>query len=64
MVIKRIGPASFAKISGIVYTIVGLLGGALISLASMVGGFGARSGAGAGLGAAFGVAAILVLPIV
>jgi hypothetical protein len=64
MVVKRIGPLSFAKISGMLYGLMGLIIGACISLFSVVGGaFAPGRGSGA-VGMLFGAAAIVVLPIV
>jgi len=63
MVVKRIGPLSFAKISGMLYGLMGLIFGACISLFSLLGGAlapGRGSGAPALL---FGAAAIVVFPI-
>ena len=62
MVITRIGPLSLAKITGAVYALIGLLIGAMFSLASL-GGVMGQTPAQAGITAFFGVAAIIVLPI-
>ncbi len=63
MIVKRIGPLSFAKISGMLYGLMGLIFGAIISLFSVVGGaFAPAKDAGA-LGMLFGAAAIVILPI-
>jgi hypothetical protein len=64
MVIKRVGPLSCAKVVAALYMIVGVVVGALISLASMAGGMVSDEPWVAGLGAAVGIAAIIVLPIV
>ena len=63
MVITRVGPLSLAKITGLLYVIVGLVFGAFISLAAMVGGFASDDGAAGAMGALFGVGAIILLPI-
>jgi hypothetical protein len=63
MVIKRVDPVSFAKITGTLYAILGLVAGAIVSLVSMAGGFASNSASGAGFGAVIGVGAIVVLPI-
>lgn len=65
MVIKRIGPMSFAKVAGVVYAGIGLLIGALISLVSIGGSMFMPEGqSGIGMfGALFGVAAIVLMPI-
>lgn len=65
MVIKSVGALSCAKIVGTLYAVIGLLIGACFSLIAMVGGFAA--GGERGLGAystMFGIAGIVVLPIV
>ena len=64
MVIRRIGPLSFAKITGVLYGLMGLIFGAIISLVSLVGGAFAPPGSDAGpMGMLFGAAAVVVLPI-
>lgn len=64
MVIRRVGPLSVAKVSGLIYAILGLFFGGLMSLFSMVGAAFAPHGSDAGfMGMAFGVAAIIILPI-
>ena len=64
MIVRRVGPLSFAKVMGALYVLMGLLFGALISFISVVGGalvpHDERSGMA---GALFGAAAIVVLPI-
>jgi hypothetical protein len=60
MVIKSVGALSFAKIMGMLYVILGLVFGLLFSLGAMVG-FGGRSGGG--MGAIFGIGAVIILPI-
>jgi hypothetical protein len=63
MTITRVGPLSVAKVAGLLYVIMGLVFGAFVSLAAMIGGFAAnQEGAGA-FGALFGVGAIILLPI-
>jgi hypothetical protein len=64
MIIKRVGPVSCAKVAAALYTIIGVVAGALISVGSMAGGMASDSSALAGIGAAIGLAAIIVLPIV
>lgn len=64
MVIRRVGPLSLAKISGVLYALMGLLLGGIFSLVSVVGGAFAPQGSDAGMaGMLFGAAAIVVLPI-
>lgn len=62
MVIKRIGPVSCAKISGLLYAVVGLVVGAFFSLAALAGSV-ASDTAGAGFAAILGVGAIIAFPI-
>ena len=64
MVINRVGPVSFAKITGTLYAILGLFIGAFISLFALAGGMASNRGGGAMFGALMGVGAILMLPIV
>jgi hypothetical protein len=69
MTITRVGPLSCAKIAGLLYVILGLVFGAIISLFSMMaGGMAAAAGGDDGGfaalgGALFGVGAIILLPI-
>lgn len=66
MTITRVGPLSVAKIAGLLGAVIGLIGGAFVSLFSIAGAaFGAGSGDGNGamFGALFGVGAIVLLPI-
>ena len=65
MVINRVGPLSVAKLAGMLYAIVGLIFGAIISLIALAGGMAADSDEpGAALvGAIFGAGAVIVLPI-
>lgn len=63
MVIKAIKPMSFAKISGAMYALMGLLIGGMFSLFAMIGGAASGdSGAGA-FGAIMGIGAIIFFPI-
>lgn len=67
MVIRSISVMSVAKIFGALYGLLGLIGGAVVSLIAMVGGMAAmQSEMGAQGGAAgmlFGVGAIIVFPL-
>ena len=63
MIVKRIGPLSFAKITGMLYGLMGLLFGALISLVSIVGGAFAPAKDAGFAGMLFGAAAVVILPI-
>jgi hypothetical protein len=68
MIIRRFGVWSVARLYGSLLAAMGLLFGAIIALASMIGGasgaFGQDSPASAGpMAAIFGVGAIIALPI-
>jgi hypothetical protein len=63
MVIKRINPMSFAKVSGTLYALMGLLIGAMFSLIGLVGGAASNESMGMGFGAIMGVGAIIFFPI-
>ena len=63
MVIKRIGPVSCAKITGLLYAILGIVVGALFSIASLAGGLASNTSGGAGFGSLIGVGAIVLFPI-
>lgn len=63
MIVKRIGPLSLAKISGMLYALMGLIVGAFISLFSVVGGAFAPGKDAGVVGMLFGAAAIVILPI-
>lgn len=61
MVIKRVGPVSCGKIAGILYGIIGLVVGTVISIVAMTGGFASSTG-GPG-GPMIGVGAIVAVPM-
>lgn len=66
MVIKRVSPLSCAKVFGVLYAVMGLIFGALVSLLAMAGGMAWSAQdepAGAVFGLLFGAGAIIVLPI-
>jgi len=65
IVIRRIGVLSYAKISGVLCALMGLIIGAFVSLIAMAGAALGTSMGGHGgiLGAVVGVGAIIVLPI-
>ena len=63
MVINRVGPVSFAKITGTLYAILGLVVGAFISLFALAGGMASNRSGGAMFGALMGVGAIVMLPL-
>jgi hypothetical protein len=62
MTITRVSPMSVAKISGVLYALMGLIFGAIVSALAMVGAMAPDSEGGA-LGTIFGVAAIVILPL-
>jgi len=65
MVINRVGPLSVAKLAGMLYAILGLIFGAIISLIALAGGMAANPDepGAATVGAIFGAGAVIVLPI-
>jgi hypothetical protein len=65
MVINRVGPLSVAKLAGMLYAILGLIFGAIISLIALAGGMAASADepGAAAAGVIFGAGAVIVLPI-
>jgi hypothetical protein len=63
MIVKRIGPLSFAKIGATLYAIMGLIAGCILSLISLAGGFANETSPIPGFGAIFGVGAVVLLPL-
>lgn len=62
MVIRHVVPLSAAKVFATIYAVIGLIVGALLTIAGSMGGF-AREGLGI-MAPVVGVAAIVILPIV
>jgi len=64
MVLTRIGAWSMGRIYGTISAAFGLLAGLMLAAASVIGsGLGANGDIPAGLGALFGVGAVIFLPI-
>jgi len=63
MIIKRIGPLSFAKLAAVLHAVMGLVVGGIFSLVGLAGGFASETAGAAGVGAIIGVAAIVLFPI-
>jgi hypothetical protein len=63
MVIRRVGPMSFARVAGVIYAVLGLVLGGVFALISMVSSPGSDAFQGLPLGAVAGVAAIIVFPV-
>ena len=64
MTITRVSPMSLAKISGVLYGLLGLIVGALVSAVAIAGGAMAPEGLeGGAIGMIFGAAAIVILPV-
>lgn len=63
MIINRVGPLSCARLTGLLYAVIGLLIGGVFSLVAMAGGLASDSPELAGLGPVIGVAAVIVFPI-
>ena len=63
MIVKRIAPLSLAKISGVLYAIIGFMVGCVFALISLVGGALSQQMGGRAFGALFGVGAVVMFPI-
>jgi hypothetical protein len=63
MVITRVAPMSVAKIAGLIYALLGLVFGAIVSLVALVGAFAGAGGDRGFTGALFGAGAVILLPI-
>jgi len=63
MVIRRFEPLSVGKVAGVLYAAMGLIVGAIVSIAAMIGGFTGHSDFGAFTGGLVGIGAIIILPI-
>ncbi len=63
MVINRVGPLSCAKIAGLLYLVIGLIVGAFVSLFALAGSMASEQAGARGLGALFGVGAIVFIPL-
>jgi len=63
MVIKRIEPLSLAKLCGILYAIMGLIFGCVLSVFAVAGGFPTQNSPMPAFGMVLGVGAIFFLPI-
>ena len=67
MVITRVAPLSCAKVAGLLYLVMGLIFGGIVSLVALAGGFaasqGEAGGAAAFAGGLFGIGAVILLPI-
>ena len=63
MVLRRIGPLSLAKISGVVYAMIGLVAGCFFALFSLVGGLASADAGGPFFGLFFGAGALVFMPL-
>ena len=63
MVIKRFQPLSVGKVAGVLYGAMGLVVGAIVSLATTIGGLARHDAFGALAGGLAGIGAIVLLPI-
>jgi hypothetical protein len=61
MIVRRLGPLSFAKVSGIIYAILGSIAGVMFALMSHGGG--SLGSGGTVFDAVFGVGALVFMPI-
>lgn len=64
MIVKRIGPLSLAKVSGILYAVVGLVIGCVLALIATIGGTATQTAEGPVLGMVFGIGAVFFVPII
>ena len=66
MTLKQIGPMSCGKTLGVLYAMIGLVFGVLVSLFSVLGSaIGMAQGQqGAGFGALFGIGAVILMPLI
>jgi len=63
MIVKRIGPLSLAKVSGVLYAIMGLIIGCVLAFVSLLGAAAAPGAEAPFAGMLFGVGAVFFLPI-
>jgi hypothetical protein len=63
MILKRIGAVSLAKVSGLLYAILGFIVGCFFALFSLVGMAVSKELGGQAFGALFGVGAVIMFPI-
>ena len=63
MIVKRVGPLSCARLSGLLYAVIGLFIGGVFSVIAFAGGFASDTPEFAGFAPFIGVAAVIVLPI-
>ena len=63
MVIRRVEPLAAAKVLGLVYVAFGLVIGVIFAVFSLLGGLATARASGVGFGAGFGLAAIIIMPI-
>lgn len=63
MTLKRIGPLSLARISAVLYGIIGLVLGCGFAVVAMIGGFASQQTSGPIFGFAFGVGAVIFFPL-
>jgi hypothetical protein len=63
MVVKRVDPMSFAKITGVLYALLGLCFGAIFSLIGLAGAAVSNTLGRSGAGLFFGIGAVIILPI-
>ena len=62
MVVRSVAPLSVAKVAGVLYMLIGILVGAVVALASLVGAFAGGENAGI-IGSIMGIGAIVVFPL-
>ncbi len=63
MILRRIGPLSLAKISGVLYALIGFVVGCFLALFSLLGGLASQEAGGPFYGLFFGAGALIFMPI-
>jgi hypothetical protein len=63
MIVRRVGPLSVAKVTGVIYALLGAIFGTIFALAAIAGSFAAADQEATFLGPIFGVGAIVFLPL-
>ena len=64
MVIRRVEPLTAAKVMTLIYVAIGLIPGVIVAALSVLPGLATTHLTGLGFGAGFGIAAIIILPLV
>ena len=62
MIVRSVAPFSVAKVAGLLYALMGFIGGTILAIAALAGAFAGAEGGGI-MGSIMGVGAIVVLPL-